>query len=323
MRKLSSSTLPWPTDWSQLFGSVRPLIVEIGFGRGQFLYHLADTRPDASIVGLEISNRCLTSAERTIERRGLDNLRVVHSTAETALHHLMEPGTVCEFHINFPDPWFKQQHSRRRLMQRPVVNALVNRLRPGGMLYLATDILAYAEMSHKLLGETPGLDNIVVKSWVTAMPGRIVTKYEARAQQEGRECYYFAYRRNELRAPTIPVIKEMDMPHIVFSSPLDLNDILAAYTPIEQRIDDMHISLLYAYRGENRLLFETYISEPTIDQRVAILLIHRDDGEYTLKLGTLGLPRPTEGVHRALGLLGDWVVSLHAETRISKRTLRG
>jgi tRNA (guanine-N7-)-methyltransferase len=69
--------------------------------------HLSATHPDASIIGLEISNRCMEMAERMIKREDLPNVRVIHSTAETALHHLFEPQTLREVHINFPDPWFK------------------------------------------------------------------------------------------------------------------------------------------------------------------------------------------------------------------------
>ena len=323
MRKLNSLALPWPANWTDLFGIPRPLIVEIGFGYGTYLLHLARTNPDANVIGLEVANKCLTAAENAIERLGIANARVIHSTAEIALHHLFEPATLSQVHVNFPDPWFKKRHGHRRLMRRETLDAIVNRLAPDGQFYLATDILPYAEMSAELLADTPGLDNMLDTPWVSSLPGRFVTKYEAKARRAGRECYYFAYRRNNLPAPDLPVIKELDMPHLVFTSPLTFDDMLARFERREYAEDGTHIAFLYGYRGEHSLLFEVYVKEPTIDQRVAVMLVEREDAhEYTLQLGMLGHPRSTPGIHLAVRLLGEWLAGLHPEARVLKSKLQ-
>lgn len=324
MDKLNSRTLPAPTDWAALFGADRPLIVEIGFGQGAFLLHLARRYPDANIVGLEISNRSLVRAERKIEHQGVTNVRIVHSMAETALHYLFTPASIWQVHINFPDPWFKTDHSHRRLMQRDTLDAIVSRLAPDGELYLATDILAYAEMSRDLLAATPGLDNVLSGAWVNEMPGRIVTKYEAAARREGRNCYYFAYRRNHQPAPDVPVIKDAPMPHVVFASPLTLEEIADRFEPIQYVEGGMNVNLSHAYLGKAALLIETHVGEPTITQRVALVIVSRQHPdtpgapEFTLQLSTIGQPRPTAGVHLAVRRLMDWLMGLHPETRIIK-----
>ncbi|MCC6801733.1 MAG: tRNA (guanosine(46)-N7)-methyltransferase TrmB [Anaerolineae bacterium] len=324
MDKLNSQMLPAPTDWAALFGVARPLIVEIGFGQGAYLLHLARRFPDANIIGLEISNRSLVRAERKIEHERLTNVRIVHSMAETALHHLFAPASIWQAHINFPDPWFKTDHSHRRLMQRDTLDAIVNRLAPGGELYLATDILAYAEMSHHLLTATPGLDNLLPGAWANEMPGRIVTKYEAAARREGRDCYYFAYRRNESPAPDVPVVKDAPMPHIVFASLLTLEDMIERFEPIQYGEGGTHVNLSHAYLGREALLIEAHVGEPTITQRVALVIVTRQHPdtpgarEYTLQLSTIGQPRPTAGIHLAVRRLMDWLMELHPETRILK-----
>jgi tRNA (guanine-N7-)-methyltransferase len=355
MRKLSSMTLPWPTDWNTVFddhpAEAPPLIVEIGFGRGAFLWHLAEQHPNARIVGLEISNRCLLSVEQGIERRKVSNVRVIHSRAETALRHLLTPASIAEFHINFPDPWFKRGHSHRRLMQRDTLDALVSRLTPGGRLYLATDIRDYAEMSAELLQATQGLTNLLATPWVDTMPGRVVTKYESKARAEGRPCHYFAYERNHLPAPDVPLIEELPMPHIVLSSPLTLDEIAERFEPRAYRegvqvevfageeasvdeprltanfsSDTTFISFMAVFRGRGALLFETHIGEPTIDQRIGLLLMerwHGKAGEYTLQPGTLGHPRMTEGVHAAVKLLAEWVLAQSPDARVLFSKLRG
>jgi tRNA (guanine-N7-)-methyltransferase len=323
LQKLSSLRLPWPVDWTALFGASRPLILEIGFGYGQFLLHLARQNRERSIIGIEIAGQCLRSVEGAVERQKIENVRIIQSTAETALHHLFVPAIIAQIHINFPDPWFKKRHSHRRLMQRDTLDAMVSRLQPGALLYLATDIIEYAEMSNELLSQTPGLDNTLETAWVNTMPGRVVTKYEGRAVREGRSCYYFAYRRNELPAPIVPVVKEQEMTHIVFTSPLTLDDMLAKFEPTEHAFGETHINFLHAYRGENTLLFEVYISEPTIDQHIALILTKRETaGEYTLKTGSLGYPRVTAGLHKAVSSLGNWLVRLHPAAEILNQKVK-
>lgn len=312
MQKLSSLRMPWPTNWSQLFGRDAPNILEIGFGYGQFLMHLARQNPDSNIIGLEIAGSCLRSVEGAVVRHRLTNVRLIQSKAETALHHLFAPASLAQIHINFPDPWFKKRHSHRRLMQRDTLDAIVSRLQPGALLFLATDIIEYAEMSAELLAQTPGLDNRLDSPWSNMMPGRVVTKYEGRASREGRTCYYFAYQRNWESALDIPVIQELDMTHIVFKSPLSFDDMLAAFASSENHFGNIHIRILDAYRGRNTLLFEVYIREETIDQHVAFMLSKREnEGEYTLKTGSLGYPRATPGLHKAITVLGNWLVGLH------------
>lgn len=323
--KLSSYNLPWPPDWSAIFGAERPLILEIGFGYGHFLEFLHQRHPDSSIIGLEVNNECLVRMEKAIPRKAMHNVRVVHSRAETALHHLFIPESLTRIYINFPDPWFKTRHARRRLMQRDTLDAMVNRLVPGGKLYLATDIIAYAEMSAKLLADTPGLTNQFDTPWVHAMPDRIVTKYERKAREQGRACYYFAYRRNDSPALDIPVIKELDMPHMVIKTPLSLDDMLQA-ARLDHYSDgqDTQITFKERFRGTDSLLFEVFIHEPTIEQHIAILLTARlQPGEYTLKLGTVGNPRPTDGIHKAVALLGDAFIRLHPDAEILQNKVKG
>jgi hypothetical protein len=71
------------------------------------------------------------------------------------------------------------------------------------------------------------------------------------------------------------------------------------------------------------VLFEVYVKEPTIDQRVALMLVEREEAhEYTLQLGMLGHPRPTPGIHLAVKLLGDWLTSLHPDAHVLKAKLQ-
>lgn len=327
--------LPSPLDWAALYGADRadlPRIVEIGFGRGTYLLHLAHSHPDHNILGLEVSNRCLEAAERAIGRLRLNHTRVVHGRAETVLHHLLPPASLHAVHINFPDPWFKTGHEHRRLMQRDTLDALASRLVPGGWLYLATDIVDYAIMSADLLETTPALVNRLPGRWSYTMPGRVTTKYEAKAAAEGRICHYFAYQRTDAPAPVVPLIEDLPMPHLVFRTPLTLDELHVAFTPIKQSEDDVHIHISESYRAgrHGSVLYELHLAEPTIDQHTVLAVTERQPGadaadlhEYTLQLTTFGHPRPTAGVHRAVRLLGAQLLGLHPAAYAVKHKLDG
>ena len=326
---LSSYTLPWPTDWSQILGQARPLILEIGFGNGDHLIALAQHFSNHNVIGLEISNKSLEKADKKIRTHQLANACVVNARGETALHHLFAPQSLEQVHINYPDPWFKARHSGRRLMQRDTLDAIVSRLKPDGLLYLATDIRDYAEMSHDLLSATPGLDNTLDAPWVHHLPQRLITtKYEQKGLREGRPGHYFVYRRNQQPAPHVPLLKELEMPHVILQTPLDAPSMLARFEKFSQRTGEgIHVSVIAAYMGQryDRLMFEVNIEEPWIDQHIGLMLTEEGEkkpNEYTLRYQTMGHPRPTLGLHHATRLVADWVVSLHPDARIIDRRLR-
>ena len=111
-------------------------------------------------------------------------------------------------------------------------------------------------MSADLLESTPGLANLFPERWVHMLPGRVATKYEQIARREGRLCYYFAYRRTNASAPPVPVMRDLPMPHIVFTSPLTLDEIYARFEPAQHRDGDTFIHFMAAYRGRGAILFD-------------------------------------------------------------------
>ena len=325
LNKLNYLNVSWPLDSAELFPSARPVIVEIGFGNGDFLIHLAQTRPDCNILGFEISSQSMTKAESKIERLRLTNVRPVHTSAETALAHLLEPETVSEFHINFPDPWFKKRHHRRRLIKPVTVELLTSRLIPGGKLTLATDIVEYAEIAHETLSNEAGLCNALDSPWVNQICGRLQTKYEAKAYRESRRAHFLVFRRNNVSIRHAAVIKEVAMPHLFLYSPLNAVELVESFEALRVRDGEAHIALLRAYADARRdeAVFEVVVEEPTIDQHTMILLSPRAGAdEYIVKMMNLGKARPTEGMHRAVAAVGEWVAAQHESARVLETKLR-
>ena len=185
--------------WPAIFGceaAALHLVVEIGFGRGEFLLHLAEEKPQTGFLGIEYSFKRVLKMARRLARRPFDNVRLVEAPAERVVAETLAPESVGSFWINFPDPWPKKRHHRRRLVSAGFVGELALRLVPGGELHMATDDVDYAEVMDACLAGEPLLQNAFAPArFRREVPGRLPTAYELEWRAAGRTCHFFTYRR--------------------------------------------------------------------------------------------------------------------------------
>lgn len=186
--------------WDALFAPelpapIGPLVVEIGFGRGEFLRQLAAAAPDVPHLGVERSWKRVLKLARRIARAGDPNLRLICARGEDVVHEAVADASVSAFWINFSDPWPKARHHRRRLVQAPFVRQLAKRLLPAGLLHVATDDVAYAKHIDEVLAGEPLLENALGAPFLREISGRPITAYEAIWRAEGRPLHFFGYRR--------------------------------------------------------------------------------------------------------------------------------
>ena len=171
------------------------LVVDVGFGRGELIQELARAHPERAYLGVEYSGKRVLKLTRRIARTPLDNVRLVEASAEAAVAELA-PASVLGFWVNFPDPWPKKRHHRRRLLQPGFVRALASRLVPGGFLEVATDHEEYAEWIHAVLADEEALCNRCAPlPFRRDAPERPPTAYELEWRAQGRAAHYFSYAR--------------------------------------------------------------------------------------------------------------------------------
>jgi tRNA (guanine-N7-)-methyltransferase len=188
----------------RIFGDDLPrplqLLVDIGFGRGEFLIELAEKRADSALLGVEYSFKRVLKMARRLARSGLRNVRLVEAPAEHVVRCLAD-ASVHGVWINFPDPWPKKRHQRRRLIQPPFVSQLVRCLEPGGRLDVATDHQGYADQIACVLEAEQALENLFApESYRRELQGRAPTAYELEWRSEGRELHFFSYRKRAARS---------------------------------------------------------------------------------------------------------------------------
>jgi tRNA (guanine-N7-)-methyltransferase len=181
-------------DLAEWFGREAPTVLEIGTGMGDATAQLAVAAPELNHLAAEVYPAGLGQLMLWVEKYDLDNVRLLHGDALDFLRDHVAPGALAGVRIYFPDPWPKKRHHKRRLVTPPFVRLVASRLQPGGTLHLATDWANYAERMREVCEAEPTLRN-QYDGWAPRPEWRPVTKFESRAQAEGRECRDLLYAK--------------------------------------------------------------------------------------------------------------------------------
>jgi tRNA (guanine-N7-)-methyltransferase len=176
-------------DWSELFGDL-PIVLDIGFGRGEGTIEMARADPDTAIVGIEVHTPGVVAVLDAIENDPLPHVRVVHGDVLRFLTRI-EPGSLHGVRVFFPDPWPKKRHHARRLVRPDLVRVLVDRLAVGGTLHLATDIEHYATE----MAATCDAEACLAGGVIERPDPRPLTRFEQRGLDEGRAPIDLLYTR--------------------------------------------------------------------------------------------------------------------------------
>lgn len=185
-----------PLDLAQLFGRNAPVVFEIGFGMGDYLLSRITAEPERDFFGVEVHRPGVGRLLRLAETAGCSNLRVARHDAVEVLRDWIEPASLDEIVIQFPDPWHKTRHHKRRLIQPSFAALAASRLKPGGLLSLATDWAPYAGHMRTVLNAEPLLRNQAADDGYVPRPStRLRTKFEQRGERLGHAVFDLAYRR--------------------------------------------------------------------------------------------------------------------------------
>lgn len=183
-----------PVDAMGIFGRSAPLVLEIGSGMGETTAAIAQARPEADFIAVEVHGPGVGSLLKKIAELGLTNLRVIRHDANEVLDLMIGDSTLDGIHVFFPDPWPKKRHHKRRLIQSPFVALIARKLKPGGYLHLATDWEEYAEQMLAVLSAEPLLKNSA-DDFAPRPAYRPLTKFEARGLKLGHPVRDLIFRR--------------------------------------------------------------------------------------------------------------------------------
>ena len=179
-----------------MFGEVRPLHFEIGFGSGEHLVDRADMLPDHGFIGCEPFLNGVVGALMHVRDGALGNVRLHMGDALQVLERL--PDASLRFvYLLHPDPWPKARHAKRRFVNTGPLDLIAAKLKPGAEFRLGTDDPTYCAHAMAIMTRR---DDFVwqareASDFLTRPDDWPETRYERKARAKGHEVWYFRYLR--------------------------------------------------------------------------------------------------------------------------------
>jgi tRNA (guanine-N7-)-methyltransferase len=305
--------LDWPLDLESLFGFGGPLDVEIGFGNGAFLADLAAASPERQFIGIERSLGSLTRLFSRLVSNEVQNVRVIQADASFILDRLFGPEDISGLFMNFPDPWPKERHHPRRLIQPAFIRLVARRLVPDGELMIGTDHEDYARWITEVLEGQSDLASKHPTTFVSNIPGRKPTKYEQKAREIGSQIHFFQWKRAKSIQEARKEERVDEMPNVLLEGPFDPDALLSNLATRVWKFDNEGIVVvktrnIYREQPSGHLLIEIMVREDAFSQHFGVSAIPRPPNRVLVKLSPIGYPRPTWAVKQAVKLVSELIV---------------
>lgn len=184
-----------PLDFNK-FGNFNKIVVEVGFGFGEFIVALSEAEKEALFVGIEKYGEGIRKVTDTIKKKNIFNIIPLCGDAYVILQVLCADNSIDRVIVNFPDPWPKKRHQKRRLLTEEFFYLASRKLKINGELFFATDDENLAKFAIEEIGKVEQLENINhTLPFVLKSPHSVKTRYEKKWIKEGKKLYYFNYRK--------------------------------------------------------------------------------------------------------------------------------
>ncbi len=175
-------------QWKSSISNNKPIFIEIGMGKGQFITTLAKENPDIYYLGMEQYSSVLYRALQKMEKDPISNLSFLCYPAEE-LPDIFEKGEIDKIYLNFSDPWPKDRHAKRRLTSSRFLDRYAQVIKDEGLIEFKTDNVdlfhfsleeIQAHESFELIAHTFDLHHNKEMN-----QGNIMTEYEEKFSSKG------------------------------------------------------------------------------------------------------------------------------------------
>lgn len=187
-------------DWQDIYSKCdRPIHLDIGCGRGRFLLNLAQQNPEVNYLGIEIRRQLVDLANQERDKLGLTNLHYLFGNMNSSAKILLESlpkNKLKTISIQFPDPWFKKKHNKRRVVQPELVTLLVDYLRSGGEVFLQSDIKEVAVEMRDRFAANSNLIQQHNQEWLETNPLEVPTERELYVLRQDLPVYRVLFQKS-------------------------------------------------------------------------------------------------------------------------------
>ena len=180
-------------SWDEIYiNTNNPLHLDIGCARGKFLLKMALLYPDINFLGIEIRESLVIEANENCNRLKLSNLYFLFCNINTHIEPLLQsfqPGILNCVSIQFPDPWFKRSHQKRRVAQADLICTVSNNLSKNGYIFLQSDIQSITREMEGEFMKNSALYEHYERTGLTANYFTILTEREAATLNKSKSVY--------------------------------------------------------------------------------------------------------------------------------------
>ncbi len=177
-------------SWDQLVPTGATVELEVGSGKGLFLQSAASEFPQHFFVGIELAVKFANRAAEKLANSNLKNAKMLRGDAQAFLRDTVPTNSLHRVHVYFPDPWWRNKHKKRRVLNDQAILDIERILIPGGEFHFWTDVLDYYEL---ICGQVMDTTSLLGPKFIAERQAShgmdYTTHFERRARLNGQPIY--------------------------------------------------------------------------------------------------------------------------------------
>lgn len=291
-------------------------IIEIGFGNGEYAVYLSKKFKEKKILGIEISGESVNKLSKKIKKENIKNILYIRLPAIITFELFLEDNSVEAIFINFPDPWPKKRHYRRRITTAEHLFIFAKKLKKEGFIQLKTDHMDFLDFSIQEAEKLKCFEIIQMENPEES----IQTKYEKKWLEQGKKIFTVRFIKksepNEMTSLTIPKIKKVNyMPKLKIKDFIDFKELEGKTFKIEP---NLVAKFFRSFERKNEeWLIETILVEDNYTHYFFTYLKKLSDDSFVLSVSNFSEVIKTEGVVKFV----EWLSNIKEKKEENKNYL--
>lgn len=185
-----------PKPLFEIFNNSNSLKIEIGCGNGHFIVDIAMKQKNVNFIAIELRFDRVCKTISKLFKRNIENVRVYFGDAKEFFKKIIPDECIDEIYYNFPDPWPKRRHHKKRLFTKEFLDLLAKKMKKKAIFTCATDHEEYLKWMLYYLDQDNRFSYVFENKIVNKIEGYYSTWFELLWRKMGKEIYYFQFIRN-------------------------------------------------------------------------------------------------------------------------------